>query len=387
MSNKNSLVGANAPDWDEIDPDGSSSRLTQTNRPRSAKGLVNPEIELEPNELPHDKRFDRISVEPERKLRDECVHLTQKNETQSRPLVDCVNEWRDWYRGYEQSHIEFEKDGETVRAPLRNSYQPDYGKKDYAKLKDLERGAERHKDGSTTVMLTLTGSHVNANGEPRCIADHMRDVQGGYNAARKRIADVLSDYDWEYARVWEPHKDGYGHLHIAIFIFDSDPEITKSDFEPVMRSHVRNCKPAGYDAHKPESDAVSMNDEIENIGSYVCEYIGIFGENPLERPIEEQIFYATTWATATQKVTFSNGAHELMKIEQFRRETGLKPEDRGSAEDESEHEEIDENTGWEAKAICTVNSRTPHYNDPTSGGVDMTAIDGSDTLDPPPERE
>ncbi len=386
MSNKNSLVGANAPDWDEIDPDGSSSRLSQTNRPRSAKGLVNPEIELEPNELPHDKRFDRLSVEPGRKLRDECVHEIQ-NETQSRPLVDCVNEFRDWYDGYESSHMRFEKDGEAVRAPLENSYQPDYGKKYYAKLNDLQRAAERHKDGVTTAMLTFTASHVNAHGKPRRIADHMRDVQDGYNAARKRVADVLSDYDWEYARVWEPHKDGYGHLHIAIFIFDSDPEITASDFEPVMRSHVRNCKPAGYEAHKPESDAVNINNEIDTLGTYISKYIGIFGESPLDRSIEEQIFYTTTWATGTQKVTFSNGAHELMKIEQFRRETGLKPEDRGSAEDESEYEEIDESTGWEAKAICTVNNRTPHYNDPTSGGIDMTAIDGSDTLDPPPERE
>jgi hypothetical protein len=300
--------------------------------------------------------------------------------------VDCVNEWRDWYRGYEHSHIEFEKDGETVRAPLENSYQPDYGNKYYGKVKDLERAAERHRDGVTTAMLTFTGSHVNANGEPRCIADHMRDVQDGYNAARKRVADVLSEYEWEYARVWEPHKDGYGHLHMAIFIFDSDPEITESDFEPVMRSHVRNCKPAGYDAHRPESDAVSINDEIENIGSYICDYIGIYGENPLERPIEEQIFYTVTWATATQKVTFSNGAHELMKVEQFRRETGLKPKDRGSAEDESDAETTEENTGWEAKAICTVNGRTPHYNDPTSGGIDTTAIDGSAGLDPPPER-
>jgi hypothetical protein len=268
---------------------------------------------------------------------------------------------------------------------------PKYGKRYYAKLKDFERGVAREFDGMTTAMLTLTASHRNAKGGWRCPADHMRDIMEGYDAARKQLHQVLSGRRWEYARVWEPHADGYGHLHIAIFVEDDGAgDLDAETFEPVMRSHVENCGPAGSEAHAIDGDAVSVRDDVENLGSYISEYIGIFGDETLNRPLTEQMFYAVTWATNTRRVDFSNGAQELMTKEQFRRETGLRPEDRGSLERWKETGDPSGETGpevggWEVSAICTVNHRRPEYADPTTGGVETTAIRGRSGVDPPPE--
>lgn len=218
----------------------------------------------------------------------------------------------------------------------------------------------------------------------------------GYDAARKQLHQVLSGKKWEYARVWEPHESGYGHLHVAVFVEDPDGTIAAEQFEPVMRSHVENCDPAGSDAHAVEGDdaAVSVRDDVNNLGSYVSEYIGIFGDETLERPMKEQMFYAVTWATGTRRVDFSNGAQDLMTKEQFRRETGLRPEDRGGESMERWKETGDPDGGddrpgrdWSVRSVCTVTHGRPEYNDPTSGGQSLTPIDGREDMDPPPLRQ
>jgi len=84
----------------------------------------------------------------------------------------------------------------------------------------------------------------------------------------------------------------------------------------------------------------------------------------------------------------------LMNREQFRRETGLRPEDRGGeslerwkATGDPDAAESDERGGWSAHSICTVNGGYRSYADPTTGGVDTTVIEGRTGVDPPPERE
>lgn len=376
--------------------DGSPSRPSKNNRQDAPQGRSGPIQELGPSDLPDGTGLRPLSVEPERRLRNEAVQELSDG-PQARQWYAVLNEWRDWYDGYLGSHIEFDgPDGETVRTELENSYMPKYGKRYYAKLKDFERGVEREFEGLTTVMLTFTASHVNANGGPRCPADHMRDIMDGYDAARKQLHHALSGRNWEYARVWEPHADGYGHLHLAVFVEDDGdrPDLRAEQFEPVMRSHVENCGPAGSEAHAVDGDAVSINSEVNNLGSYISEYIGIFGDETLNRPVTEQMFYAVTWATNTRRVDFSNGAQDLMNREQFRRETGLRPEDRGgeSLERWKETGDPDGDTGpdvggWEVSSICTVRARRPEYADPTTGGVETTAIRGRSGVDPPPVRE
>jgi hypothetical protein len=392
--------------------DRSVSRPSKNNRQGPHEGALPADTAVAPGDLPDGTGLRPLSVEPERRLRDEAVHELSDG-PQARPWYAVLSEWRDWYDGYLRSNIEFTgPDGETVRTELENSYMPKYGKRYYAKLKDFERGVAREFEGMTTAMLTLTASHQNAEGGWRCPADHMRDIMDGYDAARKQLHQVLSGRKWEYARVWEPHADGYGHLHVAVFVEDSDDraDLDADDFAPVMRSHVENCGPAGSEAHAVDGDAVSVNSEVNNLGSYISEYIGIFGDEVLNRPMKEQAFYATCWATGTRRVDFSNGAHDLMAKEQFRRETGLRPEDRGGRsfvawrrsgdpdnvdampDDESDGEaassdgESAEGTGWSVRSICSVNGGRPSYSDPTTGGVDRTPIDGQAGSDPVPDR-
>jgi len=400
---------------DERSADGSGgavSRPSLNNRHGPREGLNSGNLALEPSDLPENTGLRPLSVEPERRLRDEVVHDLSSG-VQARPWYAAVSEWRDWYDGYLRANIEYEgPDGEIGRTRLENSYQPQYGKRYYAKLKDLERGIEREYEGLLTVMLTLTASNRNESGGLRCPADHMRNIMEGYDAARKQLHKVLSGRNWEYARVWEPHESGYGHLHIAVFVEDDDGrDLGPGDFEPAMRSHVENCDPAGWDAHRPDGNAVSLNDDVNNLGTYISEYIGIFGDETLERPIKEQMFYAVCWATGTRRVDFSNGAHDLMAKEQFRRETGLRPEDRGGrsfvawrrsgdpdnvdampSEEEAERggesgTESAEGSGWSVRSICTVRGGRPSYSDPSSGGVDTTAIDGRPGMDVPPVKD
>ena len=379
------------------DGSGAVSRPSLNNRHGPRESLSAGELAIEPTAVPSDAGLRPLSVEPGRQLRDEAVHDVTGG-PQARPVYAVISEWRDWYHGYLNAHIEYEgPEGQTARTRLENSYQPEYGKRYYAKLKDFERATEREYEDLTTVMLTLTASNENAEGGPRCPADHMRDIMDGYDAARKQLHKTLSGRNWEYARVWEPHESGYGHLHLAVFVEEEgDGEIVEpGDFEAAMRSHVENCGPAGWDAHRPDGDAVSINRDVNNLGTYISEYIGVFGEDALERPMHQQMFFATCWATGTRRVDFSNGAHEMMGRERFRRETGLRPEDRGEGTGDTESDtggaEGDvggaDGDAWVVRSICTVNGRRPSYSDPTTGGVDTTRIDGQQGVDPPPTRD
>jgi hypothetical protein len=209
----------------------------------------------------------------------------------------------------------------------------------------------------------------------------MRDVIDGWNTARKQLYHALSDFEWEYARILEPHQDGYGHLHVGIAV-DTD-HLTAERFRPVMESYVSAVKSAGSEAHGLNQtglgSAVSVNDDIEHVGNYLAEYIGIYGDSDsvLDRPIHEQMFYSVCWATNTRRVNFSNGAQQLIADEQFRRETGLRPEDRGDCEaaetdaetTEGEADGEAEDSGWTAERICTVDSYEPHYYPPESSKV------------------
>ena len=374
-------------------PGFADSRLSKTNRQEGSRGGERHDLEVPPSDLPDGTPYRPLSVEEGRGLRDEAVHLID-GEQQARPTYAVLKEWRDWYDDYRHMHMEFEKDGETARSRLENSYQPRYGKRSYAKLKDFERGAERYGQGLTTVMLTFSASSRNDEGGRRCPADHMRDIADGWDTARKQLHQALSGRNWEYAKVWEPHPGdggnrGYGHMHVAVFVLDGGPDLDGEHFRPVMRSYVSEVTAAGSEAHGLTEanlgDAVSVSDDVENLGTYISEYIGIFGEEPTERPVSEQMFYATTWATGTRRVDFSNGAHEMMTKEQFRRETGLNPDARGG-DVVDEWRETDEGSEWSASSICRVSQREPSHCDPTTGGQSLTRIDGRDGVDRPARR-
>ena len=431
-------------------PDGAFSRPSKNNRQEPHEALKPEDSNFDPTDLPNGAGNRPMSVSAGVRLRDEAVAVRTPNghrvpvdvaneeqkeegDVMARPWYAVLNEWRDWMNSplYQAGHIEFENDlGEIGRTKIENSYMESYSARYYARLKDLERGVRRRfgVEDVTTVMLTTSATNENASGGRRCPGDHMREIADGWDTARKQLPHILEGYEYVYARVWEPHQSGYGHQHIALFIKDPEEEIEAEQFRPFMRSYTSNVEGAGTEAHSNEAcelhdhgggwnDAVggcddcrcpvSVNDDVENVGSYISEYIGIFGEEALDRPLTEQMFYATCWATNTRRLDFGQGAQDIIKGEEFRRETGLRPQDRGGDEQgddgDGEPEEIEPTVGpenqqvlrpgeeiegdpannWSVRALCAVPSRSPEYSDPISGGVGVTEIDGIDGIDPP----
>jgi len=388
------------------------SRPSKNNRQAPHESLNGGDSDLDSSDLPGATGLRPLSVSDGVTLRDEAVVIDTPDgmrvsvdglpendrpdgDRKARSWYSVVNAWRDWMSSpiYQSGHITFESsDGETVRTQVENSYMESYSTRYYARLKDLERGVERRYDDVTTVMLTLSASNENANGGPRCPADHMREIASGWDTARKQLPHILGGYNYCYARIWEPHQSGYGHQHVAIFVEDDGGDLAAEDFQPFMDSYTGETPGAGSEAHDVQGDAVSINNDVENMGSYISEYLGIFGEEALDRPMKEQMFFATAWATNTRRLDFGAAAQEIISGEEFRRETGLKPSDRGDCESESKpadggdtdaDDTDDTGEGWTVKRLCTVPSKSREHVDASAGGVNVTTIDGSNCVDPP----
>lgn len=286
-----------------------------------------------------------ISVRSDTKIREECAqekHVVE-GRYRARPWSAVLREFLTWYNGYRHSHLVFrDPDGNKVRSQMRNSHMPEYGNKYYARLKGLERQITREYDDLHICMLTFTGTMKNDMDGWRCPADHWRDVVSSWRPDRGRgvyhtLRDVLDGLEWEYALVAEHHKNGYGHVHVAVFV---DGEITERMFHPVIDAHLRICDIAGPEAHNYNSENVAERpisvssvdtslepgsegyaeelESIGNIGSYIAEYIASHGKELLERDTSELMFRSVCWATGTQRVRFSTGANEMIDADRDR---------------------------------------------------------------------
>lgn len=206
---------------------------------------------------------------------------------------------------------------------------PQYGDRYYARIKAFERQIVKEYDDAHSAMLTFSGSSENANGGWRCPADHLRDVIESWRPKRGRgvyhvLRDVLEDKPWEYVIVVEKHRSGCGHVHCGVFI---NGKIAEEDFHRVIDTHLRKCDIAGWDAHNyhspdPNDRPISVNridpgnvedGSIGNLGSYLGEYIGAYGEELFKRGLDELMLRAAAWAKGSQIVRFSKGANEMIK--------------------------------------------------------------------------
>ena len=362
------------------------------------------------------KRANRpISVREGTSIREEAtVEKYGDNGFRSATWSNTLRAFLSWYNGYRSAHRVFKSpDGEQVRAPLTNSHQPNYGDKYYARIKALERQITAEYDDLHVAMLTLSGSSRNGGGGWRCPADHLRDVVNSFRPDEGRgvyhaLYDSLGDKEWEYALVAEHHKTGYGHIHIAIFV---DGEIGESDFHPAIDAHLRVCDIAHRDAHDyyspdPDDRSISVRrvdtdlspeeyeeyEDIGNLGSYIGEYIGSYGEELFDRNVEELIFRASCWATGTQMVRFSTGANELIDHElDFEEDDGeavaipntsFDPERDATPETDQKPVEI-VNEGWSLEGIGRVDRDGETIFDIQRSAVRYQKIEGAEHLDPP----
>ena len=357
-----------------------------------------------------------VSVRGDELLREECtIEKRNSDGRRSASWSSVLNEFLKWYNGYRHAHLVFkDPDGERVRSPMRNSHQPQYGDRYYARLKALEQQMVREYDNLHIAMLTFTGSTRNAKGGWRCPADHLRDVIDSWRPDRGRgvyhtLRDSLSGYEWEYALVVEKHNSGYGHVHCAVFV---DGEVTESDFHTAIDAHLRECEIAHRDAHDyyhqdDDKRPISINavdtdldanredvEDITNVGSYIGEYIGAYGESLFDRSTEELAFRAAVWATGTQLVRFSTGANEMIDRQRSDSETpddepvmvektGFDPEADAPSET-VEGAPVEPIEGrWSIEGVGRVDESGESLYDMHRSGVRYAEIEESEHLDPP----
>jgi hypothetical protein len=235
--------------------------------------------------------------------------------------LEAMRRWRDYIRDSRETAVVFENpDGDRVRGSDPNRFMQGYAAKQYAKLKDLERGIRANYGKRLhSAMLTLTSSTTDGDGRPRSPVDHLDDLLSSWEAVRRALARTLEDWRWEYLAILEPHKSGHLHVHIAVFV---DGVVVPDVFRPVMEAHVRNCDGAREEAHRVmgERAAVSVKhvggerqESIGNLGTYLAEYLGTYDGDPLAADEQVQMANAVLWATNRQRWRPSQGAQEYMR--------------------------------------------------------------------------
>jgi len=292
---------------------GGGSRLSKTNRADHENRSVGPSI----RESLKQPLTDRDGVG----LRVDALD-DNRDGVQPQTWRGTVLQWRDWYEESAEVDAVFRNpDGDTVKGSTPNRFHPDYADKQYAKLKDLERGiSEDYGSLLHTAMLTFTASSQPGS-SPLPPVDHLDELLSSWDAVRRALSRVLDGKRFEYLAILEPHKSGYIHVHIAVFV---EGFVSAGTFGPVVDAHLRNCDLAERDAHDIEDDSTvsvrwaggdrddSDGDHLDELAIYLAEYLGTYGESPLEQETHVQMADAVLWATGRQRWRPSNGAQEYM---------------------------------------------------------------------------
>lgn len=267
-----------------------------------------------------------ITLNPNRKMRKES--FTQRGDIMSwNDIVHAFDRYIEDKEG--TSHIlKNLNSGEKLYIPDSHRFTEEYQDKQMAKFYSIENKALENygSQGLTTVMLTLSASPIDDSGQIMPFTDHLDSImdsnRGSWRAVRSALDRVLEDYEWNYMRILEPHTpdsgsyytSGYAHQHVALMINDPSDSLKPEDFSSVMDAHIRNCKTAGKEAHKPEN-SVSVTpyseDEGGNIGGYLSAYMGEeIQEDARDSERWFKRFLAGIWASNRRRVGFSNEANE-----------------------------------------------------------------------------
>jgi hypothetical protein len=280
-----------------------------------------------PSELEDVRLTERDGVE----IRDECAVEGYSGEYVSLKLPDCVEAFRSWYLEYEDRYAVFQQqdNGDKKKVPLNNAYSPEYTERQYARFSDLERGLkEEYGSRLHTALLSFTCSNRDDDGNLLPPVDHLLDLEESYDAVRRSLSRVLDGYRWEAVAILEPHQSGYTHIHFGVFV---DGKVTEKNFHPVIDSHLRNCDRAERAAHdyrsfEPDERPISVfhsgrsatdrTPELENLSAYLSEYLGNYGNSPLEADATTQLFYTVMWSLNKQRIRPTNGAQKHMQLDE-----------------------------------------------------------------------
>jgi hypothetical protein len=303
-------------------------------------------------------------------LRRECLDYGNIDEKRPISWNGTITRYRDYIRDKRNVSTVFEhgETGETATGSTPHRFHRDYAAKQYAKLKDLERGVQaRYGKRLHSGMLTLTASST-PNGDPLPSVDHLDELLSSWSAVSRTLRRVLEDRRSARLAILEPHpgdgpNNGYLHIHIAVFI---DGKIKPETFQPVLDAHLRNCDLATADAHTTDDIQIRHagadrqlgynhslaegidydSDQLGELAIYLAEYLGTYGgDDPLDAPEHVQAANALLWATNRQRWRPCSTAQSLMA-----------------------YDGPDADTDWEVVGIETNGEIIPCDN--TGGGVD-----------------
>ena len=315
-------------------------------------------------------------------LREEVRDLSAVDGDRPVRWGSAVRRWRSYIEDTEdvETVMQNKNTGEKACTSKPHRFHPEYADKQYAKLKDLERGISAdYGKRLHTAMLTLTASAA-PDGDQLPPVDHLDGLLESWSAVRRALNRALDGHRFERLAILEPHggegtNHGYLHVHIAVFV---DGKVSKGDLAPVIRSHVRNCDLAGEDAHDVTDDStisirhagadrdLDDDDALDELAIYLAEYLGTYGEDdPLDAPEHVQASNALLWSTGRRRWRPSDGAQQYMKHE---------PDEEEDAEEPSE---------WELIGIEKDGEFLPAEAG-ESGGVTTFTTGPVDSSDPPP---
>jgi len=342
-------------------PDLARQPLTETHGRRLREVLTDPEF------------VDRW-VEPESEF-ENPFKVVEERRRPSVTWLHAVARFLEAHSDYEGLYGRFEPvddgDDSEFRVDFEDAWGPSYMDTEYARAKALDRqvsggqlptGGEIPSQWSNpaTCMLTLTASARQLLAVDFLDAVHDSFTKDGVRDTLRNTMEHHLGLDadqWGYWLQAEPHGAGksadpgenpgvnacYTHIHVAVY-FDASPllgdlagdaydadsktharwESIGSEFERVIDKHLDACDPAGRWGHNYEKidsyvldddGCISLNPEVENLGSYLAAYLGGYKGDLFERSIEYIAWGAIYWATARQRTTRSQRVNHAIKAD------------------------------------------------------------------------
>lgn len=269
-------------------------------------------------EREHTPELRPLSVRGDLDLRAETVSEETEEAHDWSTVTSLYRRWLDGYTGDRRGSLLLEdSDGNELRKPASVRFDSHRAKKEYARLHNLHQGLEKEFENLHIAMISLTGSSRNDRGGLRCPADHLADLDKSRDAVMASLRRQLSNRRFCTAWILEPHKSGYVHRHLVVFV---EGAVSRSTFRPLVDSHLRNCPVAGSLAHQYENciDVKDVDreasDAVNSIAYYLTEYIADSFGDPQDTPEHVERFNALLWATGKRRVGYSQNAYEYIDI-------------------------------------------------------------------------